>query len=72
MTSKQKDSTVVILVAGSVCLASAALNWWNMIGVGVTFLRIFLAGALTIIGLLLLSYGIRAKRAQQSKHSHNA
>jgi hypothetical protein len=32
-----KSRPVVFLAAGWVCLASATLNWWNMVGVGVTF-----------------------------------
>ena len=66
MASGAKSRSVVILAAGWVCLASAALNWWNMIGVGVTFRRLFLAGTITLIGLFLLFRGFRARRAQQS------
>ena len=71
MASGGRGSWVGSLVAGSVCLASAALNWWKMIGVGVTFWRIFLASTITLIGLFLLFFGIRASRAQQSRDTHN-
>ena len=70
MASEKAHRSIVILVAGALCLASAALNWWNMIGVGVTFWRIFLAGTIMLIGLFLLFYGIRSSRAQQTRDSH--
>jgi hypothetical protein len=71
MASNGKSRSVVILAAGWLCLASAALNWWNMIGVGVTFWRVFLAGTITVIGLFLLFRGFRASRAQKYRNSHN-
>jgi hypothetical protein len=42
-----------------------------MIGVGVTFWRVFLAGTITVIGLFLLFRGFRASRAQKYRNSHN-
>ncbi len=53
----------VILAAGWVCLAVAALNWWNMVGVGFTVWGVLLAGAVTLIGFVLLFRGFRAGRA---------
>ena len=50
----RKDGQIVNLVAGWLCLGSAALNWWNMFGVGFTVWRIPPAIALTFIGLFLL------------------
>lgn len=71
MASGGKSRSVVILAAGWVCLASAALNWWNMIGVGVTFWRVFLASTITLIGLFLLFRGFRASRTGRSGSSPN-
>jgi len=71
MASGGKSRPVVILAAGSVCLASAALNWWNMVGVGVTFWRVLLAGTITLIGLSLLIHGFRASRTGRSRGSHD-
>jgi len=70
MASSLRSRSVVVLAAGWVCLASAALNWWNIIGVGVTFWRIFLAAMITLIGLFLLFRGFKASRAQRSRDSH--
>lgn len=66
MASRKEHLPVVILVASVLCLATAALNWWNMVGVGVTFWRIFLASTITLIGLSLLFYSIMSSRAKQT------
>jgi hypothetical protein len=63
MASSGKSRRVGILAAGWICLASAGLNWWNMVGVGVTFWRLLLASTITLIGLTLLIVGFRGSRA---------
>lgn len=54
MASSKLDPHFANLVAGWLCLGSAALNWWNMVGVGFTMWRIVPAVALTLIGFVLL------------------
>ena len=60
MTKAKKTKSVVDVVAGWICLASASLNAWNMVGVGVTWWRLLIAGSLALIGLLLLIRCFRA------------
>lgn len=67
MAGNGKGRAIVILAAGWVCLASAALNVWNMIGAGVTPWRIFLAGSTTLVGVLLLVHGYRERRADDRR-----
>jgi hypothetical protein len=71
MASSGRGRSVVILAAGWICLASAALNWWNIIGVGVTVWRVFLAAMITLIGLFLLFRGFRASSALRSGDPHD-
>ncbi len=54
MTKVEKTRSVVDLVAGWLCLGSAGLNAWNMVGAGVTSWRLVATGVLTLIGLFLL------------------
>jgi len=60
MASAGKSRRVVFVVAGLICLASAGLNWWNVVGVGVTFSRVLLASTITLIGVILLVLGFRS------------
>ena len=72
MTSGRKKRRIVNLTAGWICLASAALNWWNMVGVGATFWRIVLASGLTLIGTFLLIRGFMASRDRGTQNAgHN-
>ncbi len=61
MTKVEKTQSVVDVVAGWICLASAGLNAWNMGGVGVTWWRVLLTGILTLIGLFLLIRYFKAR-----------
>ena len=61
MASRRKSQRVV-LAAGWLCLVVAALNWWNMVGVDVTFIRILLASTITLAGLYTLILGFRLGR----------
>ena len=62
MASSRKNRRVVNIGAGWICLAAGALNWWNMVGVGVTFWRVLLASTITLVGVYLLIIGFRASR----------
>ena len=62
MTRSRKSRRIVNIAAGWICLAAGALNWWNMVGVGVTFWRVLLASTITLGGLYLLIIGFRASR----------
>jgi hypothetical protein len=64
MTKAEKTQSVWNMVAGWICLATASLSAWNMVGVGVTWPRLLLVGILTPIGLFLL---IRYYRARPQK-----
>ena len=66
MASAEKSRRIVMLAAGWICLATAGLNWWNMVGVGVTLWRIMLAGTITLIGVSLLIRGFRSGGAERS------
>ena len=61
MPATKVNGQGVNLVAGFLCLASAALNWWNMVGVGFTVSRIVPALALTLIGVFLLIRGFSTR-----------
>ena len=65
MASHRMSSRAVNLTGGWVCLASASLNWWNMVGVGFAFWRILLASTLTLIGVWLLVRSFRTSRASR-------
>ena len=69
MAIGRKSRRAVTLTAGWICLASAGLNWWNMVGVGATFWRILLASAITLVGFCLLVRGFRAGKAGESRSS---
>jgi len=60
MTKAEKKQSVVDLVAGSLCIASASLNAWNMVGKGVTGWRVTTVSVLTLIGLFLLARYFKA------------
>ena len=62
MAISRKNRRIVNIAAGWICLAVGALNWWNMVGVGVTFWRVLLASTITLGGLYLLIIGFRASR----------
>ena len=70
MASAGKNRRVVMLAGGWICLAAAGLNWWNMVGVGVTFWRILLASTITLIGVTLLILGFRSSGTGRSRSSH--
>ena len=58
----KKHRPVAGFVMGLVCLAFAALNWWNVVRVGVTFWSLLVAVGLTLIGFYWLVRGFRALR----------
>ena len=55
MTKVEKTQSVTDLVTGFICIASAGLNAWNMVGVGVTGWRVMAVSVLTLSGLFLLA-----------------
>ena len=64
MTKAEKAQSVVYLVAGWLCLASAGLNAWNMVGIGVTGWRVMTVSILTLTGLFLLVLYFRSGPAK--------
>ena len=60
MTNAIVKRPVMEMVAGWICLATASLSAWNLIGAGVTWWRLLLIGSLTLIGLFLLVRYYRA------------
>ncbi len=54
MAKTDKNRRLINLAAGWLCLATGALNWWNILGTSATFWRIGAASAITLIGLYLL------------------
>lgn len=55
MTKTDKTRSVVDLMAGLLCIASAGLNAWNMAGVGITGWRLTTVGVFALISLVLFA-----------------
>ena len=62
MATRPNSRPIFDLAAGWICLASGALNWWDLAGGGGTIWRILLACGITVIGLFLVFRGYMKSR----------